>query len=129
MRAGCSSVRRWTLISWSSLGVGMLLGAHWAYVEIGWGGYWAWDPVENAALMPWLAATAFLHSVMVQEKKGMLEGVEHGAGHRPPSLLAIFGTFLTRSGIVNSSPLVRAVVASARSCSASSRWCWCSPPP
>ena len=51
----------------------MLLGAHWAYVEIGWGGYWAWDPVENAALMPWLAATAFLHSVMVQEKKGMLK--------------------------------------------------------
>ena len=67
------SVRRWTLVSWTALGVGMLLGAHWAYVEIGWGGYWAWDPVENAALMPWLAATAFLHSVMVQEKKGMLK--------------------------------------------------------
>ncbi len=74
------AVRRWTLFSWTCLGVGMLLGAHWAYVEIGWGGYWAWDPVENAALMPWLAATAFLHSVMVQEKKGHAEGLEHGAG-------------------------------------------------
>ena len=72
-RAGSSSTRRWTLVAWAFLGVGMLLGAHWAYVEVGWGGYWAWDPVENAALMPWLAATAFLHSVMVQEKKGMLK--------------------------------------------------------
>src|SRR5207247_10051434 len=64
--------RRWTLAAWTFLGVGQLLGAHWAYVEIGWGGYYAWDPVENAALMPWLAATAFLHSVMIQEKRGML---------------------------------------------------------
>ena len=68
-----ASVRRWTLFAWASLGVGMLLGAHWAYVEIGWGGYWGWDPVENAALMPWLAGTAYLHSVMVQEKRGMLK--------------------------------------------------------
>ncbi len=79
----------------------MLLGAHWAYVEIGWGGYWAWDPVENAALMPWLAATAFLHSVMVQEKKGMLK-VWNMALVSATFALALFGTFLTRSGIVNS---------------------------
>ena len=67
------ATRRWTLAAWTFLGVGQLLGAHWAYVEIGWGGYYAWDPVENAALMPWLAATAFLHSVMIQEKRGMLK--------------------------------------------------------
>ncbi len=95
------SVRRWTLISWTALGVGMLLGAHWAYVEIGWGGYWAWDPVESAALMPWLAATAFLHSVMVQEKKGMLK-VWNMVLVSTTFALALFGTFLTRSGIVNS---------------------------
>ena len=95
------ATRRWTLAAWAFLGVGQLLGAHWAYVEVGWGGYFAWDPVENAALMPWLAATAFLHSVMVQEKKGMLKVwnmllVIMSFG------LALFGTFLTRSGIVNS---------------------------
>src|SRR5207247_3856958 len=66
------ATRRWTIAAWAFLGIGQLLGAHWAYVEVGWGGYYAWDPVENAALMPWLAATAFLHSVMIQEKKGML---------------------------------------------------------
>ena len=66
------ATRRWTLVAWTALGVGQLLGAHWAYQEVGWGGYYAWDPVENAALMPWLAATAFLHSVMIQEKRGML---------------------------------------------------------
>src|SRR5215210_2953322 len=66
------ATRRWTLSAWAFLGVGQLLGSHWAYVEVGWGGYYAWDPVENAALMPWLAATAFLHSVMIQERKGML---------------------------------------------------------
>ena len=66
------ATRRWTLVAWTALGVGQLLGAHWAYEEVGWGGYYAWDPVENAALMPWLAATAFLHSVMIQEKRGML---------------------------------------------------------
>src|SRR3954451_8298098 len=65
--------RRWTLVAWTFLGFGQLLGSHWAYVEVGWGGYYAWDPVENAALMPWLAATAFLHSVMFQERKGMLK--------------------------------------------------------
>src|SRR5438094_737786 len=67
------ATRRWTLAAWAFLGIGQLLGAHWAYVEIGWGGYYAWDPVENAALMPWLAATAFLHSVMIQEKRGMVK--------------------------------------------------------
>src|ERR687889_2929212 len=95
------ATRRWTLAAWMFLGFGQLLGSHWAYVEVGWGGYYAWDPVENAALMPWLAATAFLHSVMIQERKGMLKVWNHllviGA-----FMLAIFGTFLTRSGIVSS---------------------------
>src|SRR5256884_2781149 len=66
------ATRRWTLAAWAFLGVGQLLGAHWAYVEIGWGGYYAWDPVENAALMPWLAAAPYLHSAMIHEKRGML---------------------------------------------------------
>jgi cytochrome c-type biogenesis protein CcmF len=95
------SVRRWTLVSWAALGTGMLLGAHWAYVEIGWGGYWAWDPVENAALMPWLAATAFLHSVIVQEKKGMLK-VWNMVLVSAAFSLSVFGDFLTRSGVVQS---------------------------
>ena len=71
--AGSSRRAAGRSLAWTFLGVGQLLGAHWAYVEIGWGGYYAWDPVENAALMPWLAATAFLHSVMIQEKRGMLK--------------------------------------------------------
>ena len=83
------------------LGVGQLLGSHWAYVEVGWGGYYAWDPVENAALMPWLAATAFLHSVMVQERKGMLK-VWNMVLVALAFELSIFGTFLTRSGVINS---------------------------
>jgi cytochrome c-type biogenesis protein CcmF len=93
--------RRWTLVAWTFLGFGQLLGAHWAYVEVGWGGYFAWDPVENAALMPWLAATAFLHSVMIQEKRGMLKiwNVVLVVG---AFALALFGTFLTRSGILSS---------------------------
>ena len=95
------SVRRWTLVAWASLGVGMLLGAHWAYEEIGWGGYWAWDPVENASLMPWLSGTAFLHSVMVQEKKGMLK-IWNIVLVSMTFALSIFGTFLTRSGVINS---------------------------
>src|SRR5204863_2722977 len=78
-----------------------LLGAHWAYVEIGWGGYYAWDSVENAALMPWLAATAFLHSVMIQEKRGMLK-VWNMVLVSLAFCLSIFGTFLTRSGVVSS---------------------------
>ena len=67
------TTRRWTIFAWLFLGFGNLLGANWAYVELGWGGYWAWDPVENASFMPWLTGTAFLHSVMIQEKKGMLK--------------------------------------------------------
>src|SRR3954467_634296 len=92
---------RWTLAAWTFLGVGQLLGAHWAYVEIGWGGYYAWDPVENAAFMPWLAATAFLHSVMIQEKRGMLK-VWNMVLVALAFGLSLFGTFLTRSGIVTS---------------------------
>src|SRR6059036_460184 len=95
------ATRRWTLAAWAFLGVGQLLGAHWAYVEVGWGGYYAWDPVENAALMPWLAATAFLHSVMIQEKRGMLK-VWNVLLVILAFSLALFGTFLTRSGVVNS---------------------------
>src|ERR687898_655900 len=95
------ATRRWTLVAWTALGVGQLLGAKWAYEEIGWGGYFAWDPVENAALRPGLAATAFLHSVMIQEKRGMLKVwnlllVILAFG------LSLFGTFLTRSGILDS---------------------------
>jgi cytochrome c-type biogenesis protein CcmF len=95
------ATRRWTLVAWTALGVGQLLGAHWAYVEVGWGGYYAWDPVENAALMPWLAATAFLHSVMIQEKRGMLK-VWNMLLVILAFCLSIFGTFLTRSGVINS---------------------------
>ncbi|MBD0348961.1 MAG: heme lyase CcmF/NrfE family subunit [Thermoleophilia bacterium] len=95
------ATRRWTLAAWTFLGIGQLLGAHWAYVEIGWGGYYAWDPVENAALMPWLAATAFLHSVMVQEKRGMLR-VWNVLLVIGAFCLSLFGTFLTRSGVLNS---------------------------
>ncbi len=95
------ATRRWTIIAWTALGVGQLLGAHWAYVEVGWGGYYAWDPVENAALMPWLAATAFLHSVMIQEKRGMLR-VWNVILVSLAFCLSLFGTFLTRSGVVTS---------------------------
>jgi cytochrome c-type biogenesis protein CcmF len=95
------ATRRWTLFAWAGLGIGQLLGSHWAYVEVGWGGYYAWDPVENAALMPWLAATAFLHSVMIQEKRGMLK-VWNVLLVILAFSLALFGTFLTRSGVVNS---------------------------
>ena len=95
------ATRRWTLFAWAALGVGQLLGSHWAYVEVGWGGYYAWDPVENAALMPWLAATAFLHSVMIQEKRGMLK-VWNVLLVILAFSLSLFGTFLTRSGVVNS---------------------------
>jgi cytochrome c-type biogenesis protein CcmF len=95
------ATRRWTLAAWGFLGIGQLLGAHWAYVEIGWGGYYAWDPVENAALMPWLAATAYLHSVMIQEKRGMLK-VWNVLLVVLAFCLSLFGTFLTRSGIIQS---------------------------
>jgi cytochrome c-type biogenesis protein CcmF len=95
------ATRRWTLAAWMFLGFGQLLGSHWAYTEVGWGGYYAWDPVENAALMPWLAATAFLHSVMIQERKGMLK-VWNMVLVALAFELSVFGTFLTRSGVVNS---------------------------
>jgi cytochrome c-type biogenesis protein CcmF len=95
------SVRRWTLVSWLFNGMGVLLGGQWAYVELGWGGYWAWDPVENASLMPWLASTAFLHSVMIQEKKGMLK-VWNMSLVILTYAISIFGTFLTRSGVISS---------------------------
>src|SRR5688572_24191870 len=95
------ATRRWTLAAWTFLGIGQLVGAKWAYEEVGWGGYFAWDPVENAALMPWLAATAFLHSVMIQEKRGMLK-VWNVILVIGAFFLSIFGTFLTRSGILSS---------------------------
>ncbi len=96
-----TSTRRWTLVAWAFLGTGLLLGGRWAYVELGWGGYWAWDPVENAALLPWLTSTAYLHSVMIQERKGMLK-VWNVSLIIITYLLCVFGTFLTRSGVVSS---------------------------
>jgi cytochrome c-type biogenesis protein CcmF len=95
------TTRRWTLFAWFFLSVGNLLGGRWAYEELGWGGYWAWDPVENAAFMPWLACTAFLHSVMIQEKKNMLK-MWNMVLVLLTFCLTIFGTFLTRSGVVSS---------------------------
>jgi len=95
------AMRRWLLIPWMFLGAGLLLGGKWAYVELGWGGYWGWDPVENASLMPWLAATALLHSVMIQERKGMLK-VWNMVLLFFTFGMTIFGTFLTRSGIISS---------------------------
>ena len=95
------AMRKWTILSWLFLSTGITLGMWWAYVELGWGGYWSWDPVENASLLPWLTMTAFLHSVMIQEKRGMLKrwnvGLIIGS-----FLLSIFGTFITRSGIIAS---------------------------
>src|SRR3954452_8996904 len=95
------ATRRWTLLAWAFLGIGQLLGAKWAYEEVGWGGYYAWDPVENAALMPWLAATAFLHSVMVQDQKNMFGG-RNVVLVSLAFCLSLFGTFLTRSGVLSS---------------------------
>ncbi|MCY4088088.1 MAG: heme lyase CcmF/NrfE family subunit [Actinomycetia bacterium] len=95
------ATRRWTLFAWTCLGFGILLGAKWAYEEVGWGGWYAWDPVENAALMPWLVATAYLHSVMIQEKKNMLR-VWNVVLVALMFTLSLFGTFLTRSGVLNS---------------------------
>ena len=93
--------RRWTMVTWGLLTCGIFLGAHWAYAVLGWGGYWGWDPVENASLMPWLVGTAFLHSVMMQEKRGMLK-VWNIWLVFATFWLAILGTFLTRSGIIAS---------------------------
>jgi cytochrome c-type biogenesis protein CcmF len=95
------STRRFALAAWFLLGIGILLGARWSYSELGWGGYWAWDPVENASLMPWLTGTAFLHSVMIQEKRGMLK-VWNVSLVLATGVLAILGTFLVRSGILDS---------------------------
>ena len=94
-------VRRWTLFSWAFLGAGMMLGGKWAYEELGWGGYWFWDPVENSSLMPWLSATAFLHSILVQEKREMFK-TWNMVLVTISFFLCIFGTFITRSGMVNS---------------------------
>ena len=96
-----TSTRRWTLVAWFFLGTGIILGGRWAYVELGWGGYWAWDPVENAALLPWLTGTAYLHSVIIQQRKGMLK-IWNVALVVITYLLCVFGTFLTRSGVVSS---------------------------
>ena len=93
--------RRWMMVGWAFLGVGILLGGHWAYQVLGWGGYWAWDPVENASLLPWISATAFLHSVMMQEKRGMMR-VWNVWLVFITYMLSILGTTLTRSGIVSS---------------------------
>ena len=95
------ATRRFALVAWTFLGAGILLGALWSYTELGWGGYWAWDPVENASLMPWLVGTAFLHSIMVQEKRGMLK-VWNASLICGTFVLALLGTFLVRSGILNS---------------------------
>src|ERR1700733_11027288 len=93
--------RRFALAAWLCLGIGILLGARWSYTELGWGGFWAWDPVENAALMPWLVCTAFIHSIMIQEKRGMLK-VWNVSLILLSGTLAIVGTFLVRSGILSS---------------------------
>ena len=95
------AVRRWTMMSWFFLSFGLVLGMIWAYEELGWGGYWGWDPVENAGLLPWFTATAFLHSVMVQERRGMLR-IWNVTLVIVTFFLTIFGTFMTRSGVVQS---------------------------
>lgn len=100
-QAWFTSTRRWTLFAWSALSIGIVLGGAWAYTELGWGGYWAWDPVENASFMPWLTATAYLHSVVIQEKRRMLK-VWNVTLILLTYVLALFGTFLTRSGILSS---------------------------
>ncbi|MEE8462575.1 MAG: cytochrome c biogenesis protein CcsA, partial [Acidobacteriota bacterium] len=95
------TARRWTLVAWIFLTCGVTLGGMWAYEELGWGGYWAWDPVENASFMPWLITTAFLHSVMITEKKGMLK-IWNFVLILLAFELSIFGTFITRSGVISS---------------------------
>ena len=95
------AVRRWTMVSWLFLSFGLTLGMIWAYESLGWGGYWGWDPVENAGLLPWFTATAFLHSVMVQERRSMLR-VWNVTLVIMTFFLTIFGTFMTRSGVVQS---------------------------
>ena len=96
-----TATRRFALAAWLFLGIGIVLGARWSYAELGWGGYWAWDPVENASLLPWLTGTAFIHSIMIQEKRGMLK-VWNVSLVLATGILAILGTFLVRSGILDS---------------------------
>jgi len=96
-----AATRRFALAAWIFLGAGILLGARWSYAELGWGGYWAWDPVENASLLPWLTGTAFLHSIMLQEKRGMLK-VWNASLILATGTLCVLGTFLVRSGILES---------------------------
>ena len=96
-----SAVRRFALAAWFFLGIGILLGARWSWSELGWGGYWAWDPVENAALMPWLTGTAFLHSIMIQQRRGMLK-TWNVSLVLATGFLAVLGTFLVRSGVLES---------------------------
>ncbi|WP_205699023.1 heme lyase CcmF/NrfE family subunit [Conexibacter sp. SYSU D00693] len=96
-----AATRRFALAAWFFLGIGILLGARWSYAELGWGGYWAWDPVENASLMPWLTGTAFIHSLMIQERRGMLK-VWNASLALSCGVLSILGTFLVRSGILDS---------------------------
>ena len=93
--------RRWTLLAWTFLSVGIVLGAWWSYQVLGWGGFWGWDPVENAALLPWLCGTAYLHSVLVQERRGLLRVWNLSLSVATFSL-TILGTFLTRSGVIES---------------------------
>ncbi len=93
--------RRWTMVAWCFQSIGILLGAHWAYAVLGWGGYWSWDPVENASLLPWITGTAFLHSVMMQEKRGMMK-VWNVWLVFTTFMLSILGTLLTRSGVISS---------------------------
>ena len=100
--------RRWTLFAWGFLTVGIVLGAWWSYEVLGWGGYWAWDPVENASFLPWLTGTAYLHSVMVQERRGMLR-VWNLSLLCATFSLTILGTFLTRSGVLDSRPRLHRV--------------------
>ena len=95
------AVRRWALVSWVFLTIGVVLGMWWAYVELGWGGYWMWDPVENASLLPWLTGTAFLHSIMIQEKRGMLRKWNVTLVVAT-FMLSVLGTFITRSGVIQS---------------------------
>ena len=114
------TTRRWTLVTWLFQSTGVMLGAAWAYHVLGWGGYWGWDPVENASLLPWLSGTAFLHSVMMQEKKGMMK-VWNIVLVSATFFLCILGTFLTRSRRRAIGTRVRAAPTSASTSSPSSR--------
>ena len=116
-----SETRRWTLFAWAFLSMGILLGAWWSYQVLGWGGFWGWDPVENAALLPWLVGTAYLHSVMVQQRRGLLR-IWNLSLVVATFSLTILGTFLTRSGVIESVHVVLGVRPSARSCWVSSVW-------